>query len=121
MVDNIVLPGELVYFLIVPIIVAAVPGILMFIKRQELTGSKSAATEYNISSMRTDLIEVKSDVKELRKDQANLANSVRDIAVLQERVGKIEERQDEHGDALRQIDNIKWRLQTLEQARKGAV
>lgn len=114
MVDNIVLPGEIVYFIFVPVILASIPGVWAFIKRQEVTGSKSTATEFNITTMRGDLTEVKSDVKELRRDQTNLANSVRDIAVLQEKVDKIEQRQEEHGDALRQIDNIKWRLQNLE-------
>ena len=114
MVDNIVLPGDVVYFLFVPIILASIPGVMMFIKRQELTGSKSTATEYNINSMRGDLMEVKVDVKELRKDQVALASSMRDIALLQEKVKELEQRQDKHEDGLRQIDNIKWRLQNLE-------
>lgn len=121
MVEPIVLPGELVYFLFVPIILASIPGVLMFIKRQELTGQKSTISEYNINSMRGDLTEVKGDVKELRKDQSILYNALNTIKILEERVDKEEIKLERHEDALRQIDNIKWRLSVLEQKKSGAV
>lgn len=129
MVDNIVLPGEIIYYLVVPIALASIPGILMYIKRQELTGQKSTISEYNINTMRNDLTEVKGDVKEARKEVQELKDNINVITIMKEKIERVEERLDVHmprfEDALRQLGLLDLRVKQIERERrtdnKGAV
>src|SRR6266487_1260826 len=114
MVEEFGIPTQLLYVIVASLLAPTVMGVITFLKRQDIMGQKNTLSEYNISGIRVDLTEVKGDVKELRKDQQSFSNSVNAIKQLQERADKVEIRIERHEDALRQIDNIKWRLSVLE-------
>jgi hypothetical protein len=127
MVNDITIPGDFFYLAFIPLLAVCVPVGYGIWKRQLLTGSKeekrNVVTEMSVAKIRDDVTEVKGDIKEMRKDQTILVGAVRDIALLQQNFQELRNDYEKASEAslkmVRDIDNINYRLSSLERRNKN--
>lgn len=123
MANDVILSGDLFYYLLVPVVLASIPTIINLIKRSELSGQKTAISELNINTMREDLAEVKSNVKESRAEIQQMRDNINAISMLKEKIQKVEDVVENiiprFEDALRTIAINKLKIEHLEEEKYG--
>jgi predicted RNase H-like nuclease (RuvC/YqgF family) len=123
MPEPLIIPGDLFYLFLVPLIPTIFMAITIFWKRSETSGSKSVIADMSINAISKDLTEVKIDVKEQRKEIQTLADDIHQMNAIKDRLKNLETALDQNirsnnprfEDALRQIDVLNVRVANLEE------
>jgi two-component SAPR family response regulator len=102
-------------------IVPGVTALIYLVRKQGTVDARGSLTDYSVATIRADITEVKGDVKEVRREQQELKESVNLMTTFGERVKNLEDTFLDHdrrlwpqvNDALRQLDVLKVRVDDI--------